>query len=239
MIVCDSNGVTNEPREPLLEQAVVAGPVRVAAVDDHAVVLEGLRAYLDRHLPELVWAGVAETVPELLERVSVPVVVLLDIRLGDDSDVGANVAALVGAGARVLLFSGEHRPVLVRRGMAAGALGLVLKEDPLPQLAGAIVAAWAGEPYVSSRLAHQIVHDPRGRVHLSDKQLQVLELMARGLPYEAIARQLYISEDTVQTHRKRAIEAFTTAGTPLGDNKQLTWRAIADGHVDAEAEPRG
>ncbi|MEU1192480.1 response regulator transcription factor [Streptomyces sp. NPDC005859] len=207
---------------------------RLAAVDDHPVILHGIQACLAGSAPEIDWVGSAENIDELPSRVTaLPSVVLLDIELNDGSDVAANVQRLREWGPRVMLFSREHRPVVVRRGIEAGALGLVLKEDPDVQLAEAIRAAHAGKAYVSSRLAHQIVHDRRGKVRLSPRQLEVLELLARGLKPAVIARRLYMTEETVRTHRRRAIEAFAKdEGTRPASTSELVYRSMVDGHID-------
>lgn len=210
-------------------------PIRVAAVDDHPIILFGLRASFADHTPDIELVAMAEDVDSLLvqEHSSDASVVLLDLRLRDDSDIGENVRRVCATGARVLAYTTEQRPALIRRALDAGALGLVLKEDPLSRLAEAIRAVHAGEAYVSSRLAHQIVTDPRGGIRLSGQQHRVLELIARGLPHVQIAKLLHITEDTVRTHRKRAIEAYTDAGDGLlGTNTEIVWRAVADGHID-------
>ncbi|MFD3697028.1 LuxR C-terminal-related transcriptional regulator [Streptomyces sp. NPDC058646] len=211
-----------------------AEPVRLAAVDDHPVVRWGLRSCLAELAPDIEWVGLEVDVPSLLASVTTaPSVVLLDIELGDGSQVEENVLRLREVGARVLLFTREHRPVVVRRGIEAGALGLVLKEDPETELLEAVRAAHAGESYVSGRLAHQIVNDPRGRVRLSGKQLAVLNLLARGMKVPQIAGRLFMSTGTVNTHRKRAIEAFSRPdGRQLADNTELVWRSVVDGHIE-------
>ncbi|MFD5142310.1 response regulator [Streptomyces sp. NPDC058401] len=214
-------------------------PIRVAAVDDHPIVLVGLRASLAGTTPDIALVAIAEDVDSLLaqEDGATASVVLLDLRLRDDSDIGENVRRLRATGARVLAYTTEQRPALIRRALDAGALGLVLKEDPQARLAEAVRAAHAGEAYVSSRLAHQIVNDPRGGIRLSRQQHRVLELIARGLPHGQIAKLLHITEDTVRTHRKRAIEAYTDAGDGLlGKNTEIVWRAVADGHIDIGPE---
>lgn len=215
------------------DRQATTGP-RLAAVDDHRVILHGIQACLAGEAPEIDWVGSAVNVDALPSRVtSLPSVVLLDIELNDGSDVAANVRRLREWGPQVVLFSREHRPVVVRRGIEAGALGLVLKEDPDAQLAEAIRAAHAGKAYVSSRLAHQIVHDRRGKVRLSPRQLEVLELLARGLKPTVIARRLYMTEETVRTHRRRAIEAFAKdEGTRPASTSELVYRSMVDGHID-------
>ncbi|WP_329415029.1 response regulator transcription factor [Streptomyces sp. NBC_00704] len=237
--------------------------IAVAAVDDHPVVLLGLQAYFAEHTADIELVHVAPDVEALLAgleppppaepsegalpcappgpppgapagvSLDMPSVVLLDLRLRDGKAVDDNVRRLRAAGARVLVFTTEHRPAAVRRALDAGAVGLVLKEDPEARLVDAIRAVHGGEPYLSSRLAHAIVTDPRGAVRLSSQERRVLELIARGLPHRQVARMLHITEDTVRTYRKRAIEAYAAAGEGLlEDSRQLVWRAVADGHID-------
>ncbi|WP_308401123.1 helix-turn-helix transcriptional regulator [Streptomyces sp. AC512_CC834] len=75
--------------------------------------------------------------------------------------------------------------------------------------------------------------DPRGNVRLPARQLQVLELIARGLPYADIARLLHITEDTLHTHRKRAVEAYAKAADERVEGTgELVYRVVADGHID-------
>ncbi|MFE4637257.1 LuxR C-terminal-related transcriptional regulator [Streptomyces sp. NPDC056773] len=224
--------------EPLRLQDAAA-PIRVAAVDDQELILEGLAASLARTAPDIAFVAIAEDVDSLLaqEDGATASVVLLDLRLSDDSDIGENVRRIRATGARVLAHTTERRPAPIRRALAAGALGLILKEDPLSRLAEAVRTAHAGEAYVSSRLAHEIVNDPRGDIRLTPQQHRVLELIARGLPHGQIAKHLHITEETVRTHRKRAIEAYTGAGDGLlGQNSELVWRVVADGHIDIGPE---
>lgn len=210
-------------------------PITVAGVDDHPVVLTGLRAHLHACAPDVVWSAAASTVGELIEgRDDPPAVVLLDVRLADGSDVAGNVARLREWGPAVLLFTTEHRPAPVRRGIEAGAAGLVLKGDPEDVLVEAVRSVAAGRAYLSGELAHQIVNDPAGRVRLSERQLAVLRLMARGLPRKVIAAQLFVTEATLQTYRERALEAYAARGVVFDEPKELPWRAFTDGHLDLE-----
>jgi DNA-binding NarL/FixJ family response regulator len=210
--------------------------IRVAAVDDHPILLDGIAAHFARHAPDIRLVATADDVGALLEGHTghdMASVVLLDLRLRDGSDVASNVRRLRATGARVLVFTGEQRPALVRRALDEGALGLVLKEDPQDRLVDAIRTADTGEIYVSSRLAHSIVTDPRGSVRLSARQLRVLELISRGLPHADIARMLHITEDTLHTHRKRAVDAYAkVADERVGGTGELVYRAVADGHID-------
>jgi DNA-binding NarL/FixJ family response regulator len=221
--------------EPGCHEVPYACPsITVAAVDDHPLILRGLQACLIENVPGIHLTVVAPTVAELLAQPHQGVtVVLLDLHLGDGSLPEDNVRHLRAMGAHVVLFTTEHRPAVVRRALDAGAVGLILKEDPEEQLIEAIRQAHAGNFYASSRLAHQVVTDPAGVVRLSEREREVLSLLARGLPWGAVARRLRMSAETARTHCYRALEKYTqSGGEPVNGPKELIARAIADGHVE-------
>ncbi|MEP7191346.1 MAG: response regulator transcription factor [Actinomycetota bacterium] len=205
----------------------------VAAVDDHPLILRGLQAYLAESVPCIRMTRVASTVDELFADPGGTVsVVLLDLQLGDGSIPEDNVRRIRGTGAHVVLYTSEHRSAVVRQALDAGAVGLILKEDPEARLVEAIRQARDGHFYVSSRLAHQVVTDPNGMVRLSEREREILALLARGLPWGAVARRLNISTETARTHCYRAMEKYTkSGGEPVNGPKDLVFRAIADGHV--------
>jgi len=215
--------------------------ITVAAVDDHPLILRGLQGYLAERVPCIRLNVVASTVDELLahpQPLTDVTVVLLDVHLGDGTAVEDNVRRIRDTGAHVVLFTSEHRPVIVRRALDAGAVGLILKEDPESRLVEAIRQAHAGNFHVSSRLAHQVVTDPKGLVHLSEREREVLGLLARGLPWTTLARHLGMSAETARTHCYRALEKYaTSSGEVVNGPKDLIFRAIADGHVELTDEP--
>jgi DNA-binding NarL/FixJ family response regulator len=213
--------------------------ITVSAVDDHPLILRGLQAYLTEDAPCIRLTHVAPTVDDLLAEPRPGVtVVLLDLHLGDGSTAEDNVRRIRETGAHVVLYTSEHRPAVVRRALDAGAMGLILKEDPETRLVDAIRQAHIGQFYVSSRLAHQVVTDPNGLVRLSEREQAILALLARGLPWAAVARRLDISVETARTHCYRALEKYTKAGgEPVDGPKDLVFRAIADGHVPMVMTP--
>lgn len=214
--------------------------IRVAAVDDHALLLRGLEAHLAApDCADLDLVAVAGTVDELLADGPELDVVLLDLHLQDDSDPAANTARLVAAGAAVLLFTSEHRPAVIHRALAAGAGGLVLKEETAGQVVDAVRRAAAGEFVLSSSLALDIVEEPAGAIPLSTRERQVLTLLARGLPWDAVARKLGIKTETARTHVRRVTDKYAERGVQVPNGpRELLYRAISDGHVDLD-EPVG
>lgn len=225
------------PEETAPSEETARGPIRVAAVDDHPVLRWGLSGCLAELAPDIEWLGLEVDVTGLLARPGpVPSVVLLDIELGDGTTVGENVARLRAAGCQVLLYTQDQRPVIVRQGIEAGALGLLpKKEEPSGELVEAVRAAHVGTGHVNGPLAHQIVNDPRGRVRLSERQLDVLKLLARGWRDREIGEQLFISADTVKTHRQRALRALAGPDGDM-DGRDLVLRSLLDGHVEVRPD---
>lgn len=210
----------------------MSGEILVTAIDDHPVILRGVKAYLEHHAADIELICVAPTVaaipPEMIEKTSVA---LLDVNLADDSSLAANVTQLRAQNTRVLMYTSEQRPAVISPGLRAGALGLILKEDPEEHLVTGIRAAHEGEHYASGRLALQIISDPSGDVQLSERELAVMTYIARGLTHHQIAKMLHITVETVRTYRKRAIETYVAAVSDNPDNGEVTWQMLRDGHI--------
>lgn len=208
----------------------------VGAVDDHPLIQRGLAATLAAADPRIRLVASAATVDDLLARWVTPMaVVLLDLHLGDGSDIADNITKLRERGAGVLIVTSDHRPAVVGRALDAGALGLVLKEDSEESLVDAIRNAAHGEFAVSSRLAQQLVTDPVRRVRLSRKELDVLGLLARGLPWTQIAREVGTSQDTARTYCYRVVEKYARIGTVVVNGpREAAYLVVRDGHLDLE-----
>lgn len=207
--------------------------IKVAAVDDHPVLLRGLQASLAAS-SDIDLVTVSTSIADLLAISDLEVdVVLLDVDLRDGSDPADNVRAVVERGLPVVLYTSEHRAALVQRTMAAGALGLVLKGDPENDVVEAVVCASRGEVYMNSRLAMELVSHPAGEVQLSPREREVLTLLAAGLPWSAVAGDLGISVSTARTHMARVLEAYSSAGMPLRDGpREAVARALSAGQID-------
>ncbi|HEX5402613.1 MAG TPA: response regulator transcription factor [Pseudonocardiaceae bacterium] len=205
----------------------------VAAVDDHPVVLRGLTQVFAESAAEITLGAEALTVAELLAGPGRHAdVVLLDLLIPGERDVAENVRRLREAGARVVIFTSDSRPGVVRAAVDAGALGLVLKEDPEYRLVEAVLAAREGELYVSGSLAHAIVTDPRAKIRLSDREREVLTYVANGLPHKLIAKRMAISVETVPSFLKRAAARYAEAGVVGLTPAQVAAHAVWDGHVE-------
>ena len=204
--------------------------VRVVIVDDHAVVRSGLRLLLDTE-DDIETVGEAGTAREALFEVRArkPDIVLMDVGLPDRSGIETTPAVLKEVpDTRVLILSMEDDPSYVRRAFAAGVSGYVLKEAAGAELVAAVRHVAAGERYVDPTLgarmaaadaeaAAQAETDP-----LSDREREVLRLLALGHTNQEIAKTLYISVRTAETHRAHIMQKLR-----LNTRAELVRHAIA------------
>jgi DNA-binding NarL/FixJ family response regulator len=179
-------------------------PIGVIIVDDHPVVRDGLRGMLAAD-PEFEVLGEAATgVEAVTVAVTVrPDVVLMDLRMPQMDGVSA-IAALRerGVQARVLVLTTYDTDSDVLPAIEAGATGYLLKDAPRDELFRAIRAAARGEAVLSPSVATRLMGQLRtpAKEPLSQRELEVLSLIAQGTTNREAAVQLFISEATVKTH---------------------------------------
>lgn len=129
-----------------------------------------------------------------------PALLVLDLTMAGGSVLEA-IPALLGAapGLRILILTMHDDPAFVRAALKAGAHGYLLKDAAGEQLLAALSAVTDGQTYVSPQLGARLVHDPFDE--LSDREKQVLTLVAAGHTNQEIAGRLYVSLRTVEAHR--------------------------------------
>ena len=181
--------------------------IRILIVDDHAVVRSGLRLLLEREddLEPVGEAGDGTRAVRLARELR-PDVVLLDVVMPGPS--GVDTAAeirLESPDSRILMLSMQDDPSYVRQAFASGAAGYVLKDAADTELVEAIRKVFGGEQYVHPALGARLVAEPEkdaGPVDsLSDREREVLKLLALGHTNQEIARHLFVSVRTVEAHR--------------------------------------
>lgn len=182
--------------------------MRLILADDHGVVRDAVRHLLADVKPEVNVVGEAEDAPQLIELLSDslrPDIVLLDIQLGATSgfDVLAT-ASDIAPTTRFVVFSIHEEPSFVRRAFSLGAHGYVLKSARREQLIEALETVHAGKRYVQAELAPIVesLSNDGPHIQLSQREKEVLILVARGTKNQDIASNLGISESTVKTHLK-------------------------------------
>ena len=177
--------------------------VRLLIVDDHPVVCEGF-SQLFEFVDGIDVVGTAATGREAIERVDmlVPDVVLLDLHLPDDD--GVTVAGRVRArhpDVRIVIFTAGADAAEIREASAAGVDGVLLKTMPVGELIRAIRDVADGREVVDRDLVGTLsMPDAQGTVPLSERELEVLSLLAKGMSNKEVAAALFISRATVKTH---------------------------------------
>jgi DNA-binding NarL/FixJ family response regulator len=186
--------------------------IRALVVDDHELFRRGLRELLEQQGIRVIGeAENAEDAVALTARAR-PDVVVMDLNLPRTSGVEATRSLLASnADARVLVLtvSADERSVL--DALMAGACGYLLKDATIDEIAAGVRAAATGQSFVSPRVAHHLVHRLRGpagveresapdETKLSERELEILRLVAEGCDNEDIAERLFLSPRTVKNH---------------------------------------
>jgi DNA-binding NarL/FixJ family response regulator len=178
-------------------------PIRIALVDDHALVRDGIRALLAVR-PSFDVVGEAEDGPEALELCSrvAPDILLVDIGLKDMN--GLELTRLLRVQhpeIKVLILSMYDNQEYIATSIRAGASGYVLKNAPSREIVAAIEAIAAGGTFYSADVALKLASKKPDETELTPRESQVLVGLAKGLDNKTIARELTISVRTVETHR--------------------------------------
>jgi DNA-binding NarL/FixJ family response regulator len=201
--------------------------IRVLLVDDHPVVLEGLRAMLTQE-PDIEVAGECASGQDAVRAAAElrPDVVLMDLRMPgmDGAEATARITAATNVTVLALTTFDTSRDIL--RAIDAGAAGYLLKDTPRRQLAEAVRSAARGETVLAPPVAAKLVTAARGPTGsaLSRREIQVLECVARGLSNAETGQALFISEATVKTHLLRAFDKLG-----VSDRTAAVTTAIARG----------
>jgi DNA-binding NarL/FixJ family response regulator len=181
-----------------------ADPIGLVIVDDHPVVRDGLRGMFAGDPAFRVLGEAANGVEALAVAESVgPDVVLLDLRMPELDGVGT-IRALRerGVAARILVLTTYDTDRDVLPAIEAGATGYLLKDAPRDELFRAVRAAHRGEAVLAPSVAARLMGQLRApaKAPLSQRELEILGLIARGSTNREAAAQLFISEATVKTH---------------------------------------
>jgi two-component system response regulator NreC len=209
--------------------------IRVLIVDDHAVVRSGLRRVLDAE-DDIETVGEAPSadraVFEALEQH--PDVVLMDVVMPGKSGIEGMPALLQAVPeTKVLVLSMQDDPYYVREAFEAGASGYVLKEAADTDVVDAVRAVAAGDRYVHPTLGARLVAaeaEERKRAEadpLSEREREVLRLLALGHTNQEIAALLYISVRTAETHRAHIMQKLS-----LSSRAELVRYALDHGLIE-------
>lgn len=219
---------TPDPTEPV--------PL-VLVVDDHEIVGLGVRAAFEsRHVPAKVrWYRSVADIPTPIP----DCIVVLDLRLDDDSTPAENLAVLEGHGLPVVIQTSADDPYLLRQAIASGAMAIVRKSAPPAELVDAVLAAARGE--ASAGLDWAAALDTDGdfvSTHLTPVEADVLAHYATGEKSETVARKLDLSPHSVNTYVARIREKYRSVGRPATSRVDLFRRAAEDGLISYFDDPR-
>jgi len=206
--------------------------IRVVIADDHAVVRSGLRMLLEAQ-DDMHVVAEAGDVPTALQviRAHRPSVAVLDLNMPGGSGLEAIPALRESTPeTAIVVLTMQDDPAFARQALQGGALGFVLKEAADEELLEAVKLAAAGDTYLNPRLGARIAAQPppaEGSPDgLSDRELDVLRLIALGHTNAEIGKQLYLSTRTVETHR-----AHIQQKTRLSTRADLVRYAIDHGMI--------
>ena len=213
-----SPGTSAAPRD----SSPHAEPIRTMIVDDHALFRRGLEMVLDEE-PDIELVGQASDGTEAVEKAaeSVPDVVLMDIRMPRSNGIEACRAmkeAAPSAKIVILTISDEEEDLF--EAIRAGASGYLLKDIPLDEVADTVRAVHGGQSLINPSMAGKLLtefatlakRDDEERAQelpaprLTEREMQVLKLVARGMNNRDIAKELFISENTVKNHVRNILE---------------------------------
>ena len=209
--------------------------IRVVLVDDHAILRSGLRRVLDAE-PDIEVVGEAESAERaVFEAIAnKPDVVVMDVVMPGKSGIEGMPAVLQAVpDVKVLVLSMQDDPRYVREAFEVGASGYVLKEAADTEVVGALRAVAAGERYVHPTLGARLVAaeaEERKRAEadpLSEREREVLRLLALGHTNQEIAKMLYISVRTAETHRAHIMQKLR-----LSSRAELVRYALENGLIE-------
>ena len=202
----------------------VPDPIRVLIVDDHALFRRGLEMVLTEE-PDIELVGEASDGAEAVEKAgeALPDVVLMDIRMPKSSGIEACRAMKeVSPSAKIVMLTISDEEEDLFEAIRAGASGYLLKDIPYDEVADVVRAVHGGQSLINPSMAAKLLtefaalakHDGDGEERtqqvpapkLTDREMEVLRLVARGMNNRDIAKELFISENTVKNHVRNILE---------------------------------
>ncbi|MCL4834668.1 MAG: response regulator transcription factor [Caldilineaceae bacterium] len=215
-------------------------PIRVLIVDDHGIVRKGTRALLER-IPDFTVVGEASNGKEAVMQAAAlqPDVILMDLMMPEMD--GIEAIGLITASqpdSRILALTSFAADDKVFPAIKAGALGYMLKDADPEDLIRAIRQVYRGEPSLHPSIARKVLQE-LGRPHtpspapgpdpLTERELEVLQLVAKGLSNQQMAQQLTVAEVTIRTHVSNILSKLH-----LANRVQATLYALREGLTTLE-----
>ncbi len=203
-----------------LTSAAGPEPIRVLVVDDHALFRRGLQMVLGAET-DIEVVGEASDGAEALKVAAetTPDIVLMDVRMPKRGGIDATTAIKDAVpSAKIIMLTISDEEADLYDAIKAGAMGYLLKEISIEEVASAVRAVYNGQSLISPSMASKLLtefatmvrkDDERQQVptpRLTDREMEVLKLVAKGLNNRDIAKKLFISENTVKNHIRNILE---------------------------------
>jgi len=206
---------------------------KVLIVDDHPIVRHGLAELIARQ-PDLEMCGDAADVAEALRQVETyrPDVAVIDISLegGNGIELIEQIRAMYPE-VKMLVSSMHDERLFAGRALRAGALGYINKRESIRKVIDAVRQVLRGQIYLSPEMANRLLHraavgeplDHNPAETLSNRELEVLEMIGHGMTTQQIARKLDLSPRTVETHRKKIKTKLNLANSAQLSRAAFQW----------------
>jgi NarL family two-component system response regulator LiaR len=214
--------------------------IRILITDDHAVVREGLSSFISLE-PDMEVVAEAGDGIEAVEKalLLVPDIILMDIVMPRQTGIEAlQQLQEAGSPAKVIVLTSFAEYEQLYPAIKAGAMGYLLKDSTPGQLVQAIRDVYQGQTSLSPVIARMLIDEikkeselPLSKDPLTDREVEVLKLVAQGLTNNEIAERLVVSEGTVGTHISNILEKLH-----LANRTQAALYALRRGMVDLEPE---
>ena len=215
----------------------------ILIVDDHEVVRKGIRAYLET-LPEFQVVGEAVSGEDAVTMVGefIPDIVLLDLIMpGMDGVEATRRIKQISPRTQVVVLTSYHEDIHIFPALKAGAIAYILKDMKMEKLVDVLHRALQGEVTLHPRVATRVLQNIRGEgddeqplfTELTDREREVLKLIANGFSNNQIAEKLFISENTVKGHVSNILSKLH-----LADRTQVAVYAWQRGLVQREPRPK-
>lgn len=215
----------------------------ILVVDDHEVVRSGIRSYLEK-ISDFHVVGEAASGEEALSLVGelIPDIVLLDLMMpGMDGIETTRRIRQISPRTKVVVLTSYHEDVHIFPALKAGAISYILKDMKMDKLVDVLHRAVQGEVTLHPRVASRVLQNIRGEgseqplfTELTDRETDVLKLIANGLTNSQIAEKLVISENTVKGHVSNILSKLH-----LADRTQAAVYAWQQGIVSRQSEVKG
>ena len=205
---------------PAAGAGLAVEPIKVLVVDDHALFRRGLQMVLEQE-PDIEVVGEASDGSEAVQKAAdtLPDIVLMDVRMPKRGGIDAcTMIHETVPSAKIIMLTISDEEADLYDAIKAGAMGYLLKEISIEEVASAIRAVHGGQSLISPSMASKLLTefasmikktDDRQQVptpRLTDREMEVLKLVAKGMNNRDIAKQLFISENTVKNHIRNILE---------------------------------